>query len=56
VVVLPQPREPANTKGLRDAAARDRVAQRARGGLLPDDVVEALRAPLAGKHLVGHWR
>jgi hypothetical protein len=53
VVVLPQPREPAKTNA---CAMRplDGVAQRARHRLLADDLVEPLRAPLAGEHLVGH--
>src|SRR5262245_15224825 len=41
VVVLPDPRCPED-ECLRDAAAGQRVAQRTRDGLLPDDVIEAL--------------
>ena len=40
---------------MRDAAARNRVAQRTRHRLLPDDIVEALRAPFARENLIGHW-
>ena len=54
VVVLPTPRGPGKHERLRDAAARDGVAQRTRHGRLADDVVELLRAPLAGENLVGH--
>ena len=54
VVVLPQPREPGKHERMRDAAAGDRVAQRTRHRLLPDDVVEPLRTPLARENLVGH--
>ena len=39
---------------LREPAARERVAQRARHRLLADDVVEPLRPPLARDDLVGH--
>ena len=39
---------------LRDALALQRVLQRARDGLLSEDVFELLRAPLAGENLVGH--
>ena len=31
-----------------------RVAQRTRHRLLPDDIVEPLRAPLAREDLIGH--
>ena len=60
------PREHARGRGLADAAragederlgdpaARERVAERRGDRLLTDDVVEALRAPLAGEDLVGH--
>ena len=37
-----------------DAAARNGVAQRARHRLLADDLIEALRTPLAGEDLIGH--
>jgi hypothetical protein len=33
---------------MRDAAAFQRVFERARDGLLTEDVIEGLRAPLAG--------
>ena len=39
---------------LRQAAARERIAQGARHRLLPDDIVEALRAPFPRDHLVRH--
>src|SRR5262249_8671546 len=39
-----------------EAPARQRVAQRARDGRLADDVVETLRAPLAGEDLIGHTK
>ena len=54
VVVLPQPREPANTNA---CAMRPLViALRSVRGhrLLSDDVVEPLRPPFARKNLVGH--
>ena len=54
VVVLPHAARPGEHERLRDAAARERVAQRLRHRLLPDDVVEPLRAPLAREDLVGH--
>ena len=42
---------------LRDAAAGDRIAQRTRHRLLPDDVIEALGTPLSGENLIGHkWK
>ena len=55
VVVLPTPRGAGEHERLREPAARQRVAQRARDRLLADDVVEPLRAPLAGEDLIGHW-
>ena len=39
---------------LRDAAAPDRVGKRSGDRRLADDVIELLRAPLAGEDLVGH--
>ena len=54
VVVLPQPREPANTNACAMRPLAMRVAQRARDRLLPDDIVEPLRPPLAGEDLIGH--
>ena len=41
---------------LRNPAALDGVRQRTRNGRLADDVIELLRAPLAGEDLVGHRR
>ena len=43
---------PGKHERLRDPPARDRVPQRARHRRLADDVVELLRAPLAGENLV----
>ena len=45
---------PGEHERLREAAAGERVAQRARHRLLPDDVVEPLRPPFARENLVGH--
>ena len=39
---------------VRDAAAGNGVAQRARDRLLSDDLVEPLRPPFAGKNLISH--
>ena len=52
VVVLPTPRGPANTNDCAMRPLGDRVAQRLRDAALADDVVEPLRAPLAGEDLV----
>ena len=52
VVVLPTPRGPANTERLREPAAGERVAERPRHRLLPDDIVELLRPPLPRDDLV----
>ena len=41
-------------EGLRDTAAGDGIAQRARDRLLSDDVIEPLRTPLACENLVAH--
>jgi hypothetical protein len=41
---------------MRDAAARNRVAQRARHRLLADDLIEALWTPFAGEDLIGHGK
>ena len=41
-------------EGLRNPLGRNRVLQRARHRRLADDIVELLRAPLAGEDLVGH--
>ena len=41
-------------KRMRNAFARNRVAERTRHHLLPDDIVEALRAVFARKDLIGH--
>ena len=54
VVVLPTPRGAGEDERLGDAAARERVAKRGGDGLLADDVLEALRTPLAGEDLIGH--
>ena len=43
-------------EGLRDAAAGDGIAQRARDRLLSDDVIEPLRTPLACENLVHKWK
>src|SRR5262249_34903352 len=43
-------------EGVRDAAALDRVRDRGRDVLLPDEVLERLRAPLAGEDDVAHAR
>ena len=40
---------------VRDAPARNGVAQRARHRLLPDDIVEALWPPFAREDLIGHY-
>ena len=45
---------PGEDERLRQPAARQRVAQRARDRLLADDIVERLRPPLARDDLVGH--
>src|ERR1051325_4981965 len=45
---------PGEHERLRQAAARERVAQRARHRLLSDDVVELLRPPFARDHLIRH--
>ena len=45
---------PGEHERLRQAAARQRVAQRPRHRLLADDVVEPLRPPFARDDLVGH--
>jgi hypothetical protein len=45
VVVLPTPRGPEDER-LRETAARQRVPQRPRDGLLADHVSELLRPPL----------
>src|SRR5205085_2037207 len=42
-------------EGLRDAPARNRIAQRTRDRLLSDDIVELLRPPLSRKDLIRHW-
>ena len=54
VVVLPTPRGPGEEIGVRDAPGRERVLQRARDRILPDDRVERLRPPLPRQHLIGH--
>ena len=41
-------------ESLREPVAGQRVAERTRHRLLPDDIVEALRPPLPRHHLVGH--
>ena len=56
VVVLPTPRGPAKTNACASRPLAERVAQRPRHRLLADDVVELLRAPLAGDDLIGHVR
>ena len=43
-------------EGVVDAAAVERVRQRAHHVLLPDQLGEAFRAPLAGENLVAHGR
>ena len=53
VVVLPTPRGPEKTNDCAMRPRGDRVAQRLRDAALADDVVEALRPPLAGENLVG---
>ncbi len=52
VVVLPRSALAGEHERLRDAAAGDRVAQRTRHRLLPDDIVEPLRSPFARENLV----
>ena len=54
VVVLPQPRGPAKTNACAMRLLLSALRERARHGLLPEDVVEALGPPLAGENLVGH--
>ena len=56
VVVLPTPRGPANTNACASRPLDERVLQRSRHRLLADDIVEPLRAPLAGDDLVRHSR
>ena len=68
VHAVQRPRQDARRRGLADAAragkderlrqpaAGERVAERRRDVLLPDHILEALRAPLAGEHLIRHWR
>jgi hypothetical protein len=45
---------PGEHERLREPPARQRVAQRPRHRLLPDDIVELLRPPFARDHLVRH--
>ena len=54
VVVLPQPRGPANTNAWAMPLALQGVAQRAGDGLLAQHVVERLGPPLPRERLVGH--
>ena len=39
---------------MRNALARNRIAERTRHHILPDDIVEALRAVFAREDLIGH--
>src|SRR6185436_15105585 len=45
---------PGKDEGMRNPAAGDGVAQRARDRLLADDLVKALRSPFSRQNLVGH--
>ena len=53
---LPDTARAGEDKRLRDALGGDRVAQRLRDAALADDVIEPLRAPLAGNNLEGGHR
>ena len=48
---LPDAARAGKHERLRDAVGRNRVSQRLRDAALADDVIEALRPPLAGDHL-----
>src|SRR5262245_51782557 len=52
---LAAPARAGEHERLRHALACDRVAQRTRHRLLPDDIVEPLRTPFARENLVCHW-
>jgi hypothetical protein len=45
---------PREDERLSESAARERITQRTRHRLLPDDIVEALRPPLPRDYLVSH--
>jgi hypothetical protein len=50
---LPAAARACEHERMRETAARDRVAERTRHRLLPDDIVEPLRPPLSRENLIG---
>ena len=55
VVVLPVPRIPVMTKGLRDPIGGKGVAQRAHHRVLADKIGKGFWPVFAGQHLIGGW-
>jgi len=51
---FPDAAHPSEEKGVCDPVARDRVRQGARDVVLPDEILERLRAVLAGEDEVAH--